>query len=124
MSASPLGGLWTYPSTTFPDHNDFMFIDEERRRIITFVVITDNPHKRAPMRNWYEPISVTSISARLRPTDEWRVHEFRLDGDQLSWTYGGGQHTWLRVPWEQRPDWLDARLATEYSKMDATEKCG
>ena len=123
MSASTFGGLWTYPSTTFPDLNDFMFIDEERRRIITFFVYTDNSHKYAPMRSWYEPASVTSISARLRPTCEWRVHEFQLDGNRLSWTYGGRLHTWLRVPWEQRPDWLDARLATEYSKMDAIEKC-
>lgn len=122
MSASSLGGLWTYPSTTFPDHNDFMFIDEDRRRIITFVVITDDPLKRAPMRNWYQPASATSLSVRLRPTDAWRVHNFQLVGGRLSWTYGGGVHTWRRVPWEERPDWLDARVATEYSKMDATDE--
>lgn len=84
MIASSFGGLWTYPSATFPTHNDFMFIDEERRRIITFVVFIANSDKRAPMRNWYEPASATSISARLRPTDEWRVHEFQLDGDRLT----------------------------------------
>jgi hypothetical protein len=123
MSASSFGGLWTYPSTAFPQHDDFMFIDEERGRIITFVVIESDPLVRAPMRNWYRPVSATSISARLRPTDPWRVHEFRLEDDCLFWNCGGEVQSWRGVPWERRPDWLDARLAGEYSKMDATDQC-
>jgi hypothetical protein len=101
-----------------------MFIDEERRRIITFVVVADHPPKRTAMRHWYEPASANSLSVRLRPTDEGRVHEFQLKGARLSWTYGGGLHVWWRVPWEQRPDWLDARLAAAYSRMDAPESHG
>jgi hypothetical protein len=101
-----------------------MFIDEDRGRIITFVVVADDPPKRAPMRNWYQPVSATSISAKLRPTDAWRVHDFFLEGDQLSWTYGGEVHAWRRVRWQHRPEWLDACVATEYSKMDAINKCG
>lgn len=100
-----------------------MSIDESRGRIITFVVISIDPVKHAPMRSWYRPESATSIIARLRPTEPWRVHEFQLNGDQLSWTYGGGIHVWRRVlPNEQR-DWLDARLTTQNSKMDATDEC-
>lgn len=100
-----------------------MFIDEDRKRIITFVVFTLDPLKRAGLRNWYRPASATSISAKMRPTDAWRVHDFLLDGDRLSWTYGGEVHTWRRVPWEERPDWLDARVVTEYAKMDAADEC-
>ena len=122
MNASSFGGLWICPSPTFPPHDDFILIDEERRRIIAFVVATDDT-KRAPMRNWYQPVSATSISVRLRPTDPWRVHEFQQEGDRLSWTYGGGVHVWQRIPWEQRPDWFDARLATAHAKMDATDEC-
>lgn len=107
---------------SFEEHDDFMFIDEDRRRLITFVVYAVDPLKRAAMRHWYQPVSATSISARLRPTDAWRVHEFQLEDDRLSWTYGGRVHPWQRVPWEQRPDWLDAQLATEYSKMDAIDE--
>jgi hypothetical protein len=121
MSASGFGGLWTYPSITYPDHNDFMFIDEDRRRIITFVVFSVDPLHRGSMRNWYQPESSNSISAKLRPNDEWRIHDFQLDGDRLSWTYGGRLHTWRRTPWEDRPDWLDSNLASTNSKMDAEE---
>ena len=122
MSASSFAGLWTYPSPSFPQHHDFMFIDEDRQRIITFVVYAIEPLKRGSIRNWYLPVSAASISARLRPIDDWRVHEFQLEGDRLSWTYGGKVHPWQRVPWEQRPDWLDARLANDYSKMDAIDE--
>jgi hypothetical protein len=122
MSAQSYGGLWTIRSSAFPEHHEFMFIDEGRGRIVTFVVIGVEPVQRAPMRSWYRPVSATSITARLRPTDPWREHEFRLDGDQISWTYGGATHSWKRVSPESHPDWLDARLATEYSKMDATDE--
>jgi hypothetical protein len=98
-----------------------MFIDENRKRIMMFVVIADNPLRRAPTRYWYQRESTTSISVRLRLNDAWRVHEFLLEGDRLSWTYGGEVHPWRRVPWEERPDWLDTHLATENSKMDAAE---
>lgn len=65
MSTHPFGGLWTYPSTSFPAHNDFMFIDEESLRIIIFAVIVDPPLKYCAMRNWYKPISATTIASRL-----------------------------------------------------------
>src|SRR5688572_13706959 len=81
MSASQFGGLWTYPSTTHPTHSDFMLIDEVRGRIITFIVLSDGPLQHGAMRLWYQPASPTSIKARLRPTNEWRVHDFQLDGD-------------------------------------------
>jgi hypothetical protein len=122
MSAQSYGGLWTIRSSDFPEHHEFMFIDEGRGRIVTFVVVSVEPGKRAVLRLWYRPESATSFAARLRPTDPWRVQEFRLDGDQLSWTYGGVTHTWKRVFPESRPDWLDARLATAYSKMDAMDE--
>lgn len=124
MSDSSFGGLWSYPSIAHTKHKDFMIIDEERRRIITFVIITDDPSKRVPLRNWYRPVSATSISVRLRSIDPWRDHDFRLEGDCLGWTFGGEVHTWRRVPWEERPEWLDSRLVTENSKMDAAEECG
>ena len=100
-----------------------MSIDESRGRIITFVVISIEPVKHAAMRFWYRPETATSITARLRPTESWRVHEFQLDGDRLSWTYGGATHVWRRVLPNQQPDWLDARLTTENSKMDTTDEC-
>ena len=124
MSESSFGGLWSYPSTMCPEHTDFMFIDEGRGMIIGFYVVFDDPPKWGPMRHWYRPVSATSISARLRAPDAWRDHGFQLEGDCLAWTYGGKVHTWRRVPWEDRPDWLDARLATENLRMDATEEAG
>ena len=123
MSALSFGGIWTYPSLTFPDPAEFMSIDESRGRIITFVVISIEPVKHAPMRHWYRPESATSIAARLRPTDPWRVTEFQLDDDRLLWTYGGATHTWRRVLPNEQPDWLEARLATANAKMDATDQC-
>jgi hypothetical protein len=99
-----------------------MSIDESRGRIITFVVISIEPVKHAPMRSWFRPESATSITARFRPTDPWRVHEFQLDGDRLSWTYGGATHSWRRVLTNEKPNWLDTRLTTENSKMDATDE--
>ena len=122
MSVSSFGGLWTYPSTIIPEHDDFMFINEDRRRIITFVLITADPTKRIPMRNWYQPMSDTSISTRLRPTEEWCLLEFQLQGNRLIWSYGGREHAWQRVLWEQRPNWLEAELVAANFKMDETEK--
>src|SRR5687767_14630021 len=52
MSAFSFGGLWIYPSATFSQHDDFMFIDEDRRRIVSFFVMAADQPKRAPMRNW------------------------------------------------------------------------
>ncbi len=122
MSTSPFGGLWTYPSTLFSQHDDFMFIDEIRGRIITFVVISIEPVKYISMRSWYNPESATSITSRLRPSESWVVHEFQLDGDLLSWKYGGANHVWRRVPKNKQPEWLEASIATANSKMDATEQ--
>jgi hypothetical protein len=122
MSTSSLGGLWTYPSITFQGHDDFMFIDEDRRRIISFTVFAEDPLKRAAIRLWFRSESPTSISVRLRATEEWRVHEFQLDGDRISWTFGGAVQPWCRVPCEERPDWLDALLTTENAKMDAASE--
>lgn len=122
MSTSQFGGLWTYPSTLFSQHEDFMFIDEVRGRIITFVVISIEPVKYIPMCSWYRPESATSITSRLRPIGSWVVHEFQLDGDLLSWTYGGANHAWRRVPANKQPEWLEASIATANSKMDATEQ--
>jgi len=116
MSTHPFGGLWNYHSTSFPAHDDFMFIDEERLRIIIITVIVDPPLRYGAMRNWYKPISATSIASRLLPTNEWRTHEFQLDSDGLSWTYGDALHTWRRMQQEDRPDWLETRLTAEYSK--------
>ena len=123
MSGTLLGGLWTYPSISFPDHDDFMFIDEVRGRIVMFVVVRDDPPERAPVRNWYQQDSATSISVRLRLTEPWRVYDSQIEGNTLSWNYGGAVHPWRRVPWKARPDWLDARLNSQYTKMDAAEKC-
>jgi hypothetical protein len=106
-----------------PNQNDFMFIDEERRRIITFVVITREPPNRASMRNWYRPESATSVAARLRPSDPWLVFSFQLEGDRLSWTVEGNVQAWQRVPWAERPDWLEERLAKDNVKMYEAEKC-
>lgn len=100
-----------------------MSIDETRGRIITFVVIGIGPVRHVPMRSWYRPESATSITARRRQADPWRVHEFQLDSDRLSWTYGGGTHAWRRALPNEQPDWLDARLSNENSKMDATDQC-
>jgi hypothetical protein len=124
MSAFFFGGIWTYPSLTFPDHAEFMSIDGLRGRIITFVVISVEPVKHVPIRSWYCPASATSITARLRPTEPWRVYVFQLDGDHLSWTYGGATHSWRRVLPNEQPDWLEARLANANSKMDALDQCG
>jgi hypothetical protein len=96
-----------------------MSIDESRRRIIVFVVIGIGPVVHAPMRFWYRPESPTSIAARLKSTAPWQVHEFQLDGDRLAWRYGEGPQIWRRVLMNEQPDWLDAMLATQHSKMDA-----
>ena len=63
MSAFSFGGIWTHPSLTFPDHAEFMCIDESRGRIITFVVISIEPVKHVPMRSWY-PAGVCHIHHR------------------------------------------------------------
>lgn len=123
MNAQSIGGIWTYPSVAFPGHDDFMSIDEERGRIIVFVVFSVDPLQRSPMRFRYRPESPNSITARLRATDSWRVHEFRLEDDRMLWTYGGGNHPWRRLPSHECPDWLDPRLETENSKMDAADNC-
>ena len=123
MSALSFGGIWTHPSLPFPDHAEFMSIDESRGRIIIFVVISIAPVKHAPMRHWYRAESATSFATRLRPTAPWRIQEFQLDGDRLLWTYGGGTHAWRRLLPNEQPDWLAARLATQNSEMDATDDC-
>ncbi len=121
MSASSLGGIWTCSSLTFPDHAEFMSIDESRGRIIAFHVISIEPVKRAPIRSWYRPESDTSIAARLGPAQPWRITEFQLDGDRVSWISGSGTSTWQRLLSDEQPDWLDRRLTAENSKMDADE---
>jgi hypothetical protein len=122
MSASPFGGLWTYPSTECPGQYDFMFIDESRGRIVNFVVMKAEPFRQLPMRLWYRPTSPTSIVVRLRPEEPWREHVFDLNGDTLSWTVGGTVQPWGRVPQEAHPDWLEAKLAEAYSKMDEIDR--
>jgi len=117
------GGVWTYPSLTFPQNNDFMSIDEVRGRIISFIVIGIDPVRRHPMSFWYRPVSATSITTRLRSSETWRINEYEFEGDRLLWKYGGGAHAWRRVPPNERPDWLDAMLMKVYSKMDATDVC-
>lgn len=98
-----------------------MSIDESRERIITFVVLSVDPIKRGPMRNWYRPESPTSISIKLNPANDWRVIEYRWEGDEILWTYGGRTHAWKRVPPDEYPDWLDAQIAAQYLKMDEME---
>ena len=99
-----------------------MSIDEARGRIITFVVISIDPVKHAPMRSWYRPESATSITARLQQNGTWRSHEFRFEDGKLVWTYGNGTHAWRRVLPDEWPAWLDEKLATQNSKMDATDE--
>lgn len=122
MSVTAFGGLWTYPSATFPEHDDFMFVDEGRSRILSFLVIVANPIKRSAIRNWYQSVSAAAISVRLRPADAWRVHEFKLEGDRLTWVYGTRIQEWKRVTWVQRPEWLDDRIAAENATMDTAEQ--
>ena len=122
MSVNPIGGLWTYPSTIFPQQNDYMFIDVARNRMITFVIMREDPPWRPAIKHWYKPETDTTITARLRPTEEWRTHEYDLQSNSLNWRYGGKVHEWRRVLWEQRPDWLEAELAKANLKMDETEK--
>ena len=122
MSEQPFGGIWAQRSLQSPDHDEFMCIDESRGRIITFLVRVIDPVKYGAMRHWYRPESSTSITARLHPADEWRVHEVRLENDCLWWTYGGGTHPWRRVLPGEQPEWLEARLAAAHVKMDAAEK--
>ena len=57
----------------------------------------------------------------LMHNDPWRLHEFRFEDDRFLLNYGGGTHAWRRALAEERPDWLDARLAAANSKMDATD---
>lgn len=124
MNAPPLQGIWTHPSLGFPDQDEFISIDEVRGRIICFVVISVTPVTHAPMRIWYHAMSATSITARLRPTDPWRgIHEFQFEGERLMWTYAGGTHdAWRRLSPTEQPDWFDARLAAENSRMDVSEQ--
>ena len=121
MSAFSIGGIWTYPSINFPSHAEYMAIDESRGRIITFVVISIEPVKLAPIRSWYRPVSASSVAARLQATEPWRIHEFQLDGNRLLWKYTGGNLALRRIHSDEKPDWLETRLTTENSKMDAID---
>ncbi len=121
MSEHPFGGLWTYPSSAFPPYDDFMLIDEQRRRIIVFAILKDNPLWRCPIRYWYQSHSTTSIAVRLKSSEPWKAHSFLLEGDQLSWTVGDATQAWRRVSWADRPEWLDELFAKAYAKMDAEE---
>ena len=126
MSASPFGGLWTYPSHSgIPGRFDFVFIDESRGRLVQFNLLdpgSGSPCLMKPMRLWYRPQSATSIVTRLSREDPWREFVFALDGDTMSWTFAGIVSTWRRVSLEARPAWLDAQLAVAHSKMDAQEE--
>lgn len=88
-----------------------------------FNIVSVDPVKRIPMWSWYRTESATSIITRLQPTSPWQVHEVLLDGDRLSWTSGGRTYALRRVLPQEYPDWLGARIATIYSKMDAIEEC-
>ena len=117
-----LDGLWKSPSLTFPDHDDFMAIDEDRGRIIKFIVYTTDPLMRNPLRSWFRRISANSIEDELPDSHARRVWQFAIDGDQVTWRSGNFVSTWTRVPWNQRPEWLDRQLAIQHSKLDAAEK--
>jgi hypothetical protein len=119
MNAHKFGGLWTYPSREYPEHDDFMSIDEERCRIIVFTVLFSPPPKYVGMRNWYQPVSDTTIRSRISPKNEWLIHEFLLEENRLSWTYGGAvqilEGVWsgmiVRIGWitasrPRIPEWM------------------
>ncbi len=100
-----------------------MWIDEGKKRIVTFVVITVDPLLRVPMPVWYEIKSATAIRTRLRLDQPWQTYAFRLQGDQFFWRWSTNpEYGARRLPVESRPEWFDARLAAVYAKMDAAEK--
>jgi hypothetical protein len=115
-------GLWSYRSSVFAAHDDVMWIDAGRHRIITFVVIKVDPVKRAQMRTWYRPESPGSIRAGLKPRALERIHEFRLENDVLIWRHPTGDQPWRRLETNESPDWLEAEVTSANAKMDEMER--
>jgi hypothetical protein len=114
-------GVWSFPSHVFPGHEDVMWIDEARRRIVTFVVVSVNPCRRAQVRTWYMPASATSILAGLKPLELGSMHGFRLEDDVLVLLTYCGEQAWRHLPRNEFPDWLESAVKDANAKMDRCE---
>src|SRR5688500_15989268 len=118
-NAALQSGVWSYPDTFFEGQMAFVWIDEARRRIVSFHVVSLNPLRRIPMRIWYMQASATSILAGLHPLRLGLMHEYRFEGDTLIWMHPEGEQAWRYLPQEEWPEWLASAVEKAYAKMDA-----
>jgi hypothetical protein len=124
MSMPAIEGLWTHPSSQFPEVNNLMRIDELRGRIILFVPVQADPVLRTSSAIWFRRESPNSIAARLWGDKRWRLHTFEIQEDQIVWPVAGQNQVWRRVPLDQYPDWLESSVAKAYARMDEREAQG
>jgi hypothetical protein len=117
-----LNGIWMRESVGYPPHLDYMCINAERGRIVSFVAHVDRKLYHLPLRNWFAVTSPGTIRESREPDRGWMEHGFRFDGDRLVWIVLGQDRVWEHLPTENAPEWLEAKLKIAYSRMDEAER--
>jgi hypothetical protein len=109
----------------FPPYRDFLWIESERGRIISFVAA---PHGKSgelihyPVRIWFAVTSPGTVRFRITPDGEWSDSGFRFEDNRLIWTTRGTDLEFDPGLPAEAPKWLQSKVAATYSRMDELER--
>ena len=96
-----LSGLWTRESPGYPPHPDYMWVDPERGRIVSFVAYAKTKLVHLQIRNWFAETPAGRARVSLKPDQDWTEHGFRFEGNRLIWTVLDKEQPWIHLPRDQ-----------------------
>lgn len=122
MTLNLPNGAWSVPSLFDPNESEYMVIDPEASRVVTFFVMSIHPVQRTAMRNWYEQVEPGFIRSRLSPANAGSLIPSTIDGANFHWIKWKEQTPWTWVPPQNIPEWIPGKVLKAYAKMDLRQK--
>jgi hypothetical protein len=114
-------GIWVHSSLAFPGDLEFMCVHSEARRIISSVVLGVDPVRHSYIAAWFRDAGPGQVEVRLRPGEDWRPQNYRIDGHTIYWFRDGIGYPWTRFDATQLPDWWWPLVQRANTRMDALE---
>jgi hypothetical protein len=112
-------GYFKTPSLRFPGEQEFVWLDCERRRIVTAITAFVAPRKTVCAPVHFLERSAGEVQVRHAQGSAWLLHTCRAVPSGLEWRVEGRTLQWERIPAESVPEWAKEAFSRGSAQLES-----